>query len=133
MLTGLPPFYSKDRERLFENIRGLDQASSVCSRISRGDLRFPTCISAPAKDLLMNLFNRNPNLRLGGGKRDAAEVKEHVFFTNLDWDQLLRKEVIPPFKPQLKSLTDVQNFDTEFVCLPAVNSEVPDPGFGKTN
>jgi hypothetical protein len=36
-------------------------------------------------------LNRNPLKRLGSGKRDAEEIKDHVFFTNakINWDEAM--------------------------------------------
>ncbi|CEM32786.1 unnamed protein product [Vitrella brassicaformis CCMP3155] len=113
MLTGLPPFYTRDREKLFENIRA-------------GDLRYPSFISPVAKSLLQGLFQRDPNRRLGGGNTDADEIKCHPFYASVDWDALLQRRITPPFRPSLASKTDVQYFDKEFVSLPVINSEVPD-------
>jgi hypothetical protein len=36
---------------------------------------------------------------LGCGDRGLEEVKEHVFFQSVNWDDLLNKRVEPPFKP----------------------------------
>lgn len=58
-------------------------------------------------------MNRNPRHRLGA-KEDAKELKAHPFFRDVDWDQLLHKNVIPPFKPVLRSETDTSNFDPLF-------------------
>jgi protein-serine/threonine kinase len=38
----------------------------------------------------------------------------HPFFADVDWNQLAQKNVVPPFKPKLKSELDVSNFDPEF-------------------
>jgi protein-serine/threonine kinase len=38
-------------------------------------------------------------------------LKAHPFFDGIDWDALLKKEIPPPFKPVLKSESDVSNFD----------------------
>ncbi|PFH36864.1 hypothetical protein BESB_050560 [Besnoitia besnoiti] len=111
MLTGLPPFYSGDRERLFENIRS-------------SELQYPSYMSPVAINLLKGLLQRNPDKRLGGGPRDAEEIKRHPFFAQIDWDALKDKRVRPPFSPRLQSPTDVQYFDKEFVKLPVINSEV---------
>jgi hypothetical protein len=59
------------------------------------------------------LLNRVPANRLGS-KRDAAELKEHAFFKTIDWDALSRKEVAPPFKPDVESDESTANFDPEF-------------------
>lgn len=59
------------------------------------------------------LLNRNPKHRLGA-QRDAAELKEHPFFTSIDWDALAQKQVTPPFKPVVESDESTSNFDPEF-------------------
>ena len=61
----------------------------------------------------MQLLNRNPKHRLGA-LRDAAELKEHPFFSSIDWDALLHRQVPPPFKPYVDSDESVANFDAEF-------------------
>ena len=34
-----------------------------------------------------------PSLRLGGGKDDAEEVKKHIFFESINWDDLYHRRV----------------------------------------
>jgi RAC serine/threonine-protein kinase len=101
MMCGRLPFYSKEHERLFELILS-------------GNLRFPSRLSAEAKSLLSGLLIKDPNQRLGGGPEDAREVQSQEFFKPIDWDKLYRKEVDPPFKPQLSSEIDTTYFDQEF-------------------
>jgi len=113
MLTGLPPFYTRDREKLFERIR-------------RGELVYPSYIGSAAKSLLQSLLNRDPNMRLGGGPGDAEEVKAHPFFSGIEWLAILQRRVSPPFRPAVSQSSDVKYFDREFVDLPVVNSEVTD-------
>lgn len=67
MLTGLPPFYCQDREKLFEKIR-------------KSDLHYPASLSRPAKSLLRGLLTRDPTQRLGSGPRDAEDIQRHEFF-----------------------------------------------------
>ncbi|KAK8117103.1 kinase-like domain-containing protein [Apiospora kogelbergensis] len=45
---------------------------------------------------------------------DAEELKRHPFFADVDWEALSKKLITPPFKPKLKSETDVSYFDPEF-------------------
>ena len=59
------------------------------------------------------MLNRNPKHRLGA-QRDAAELKEHPFFKDIDWRALALKQVTPPFKPSVESDESVANFDPEF-------------------
>ena len=41
-------------------------------------------------------------------------MKEHPFFSTIDWDALSRKQVTPPFKPVVESDESTNNFDPEF-------------------
>ncbi|CEG81405.1 Putative AGC/PKC protein kinase [Rhizopus microsporus] len=60
------------------------------------------------------LLERNPQRRLGGGKGDAQEVKNHPFFAGVNWDDMLAKRVPPPFIPTITGRADTSNFDEEF-------------------
>lgn len=71
MLVGSPPYYSNNREELFNNIQ-------------RGKLRFPKSLSENAKNLIKQLLNRDPSKRLGSSKNDASDIKVQPFFENTD-------------------------------------------------
>ena len=98
MLTGLPPFYNaKDRERMFQDIM-------------QSEVRFPAYISPNARSLLEQLFVKDPAARLGGSARDADEIKEHPWFSGINWSRMMNREEVPPFIPSLDSI-----FDTKYV------------------
>uniref|UniRef100_A0A7E4VPX7 non-specific serine/threonine protein kinase n=1 Tax=Panagrellus redivivus TaxID=6233 RepID=A0A7E4VPX7_PANRE len=101
MLCGRLPFYSDKHDKLFE-------------LILNSNLRFPSRLSPPAVDLLIKLLVKNPTQRLGGGPDDWREIQVHEFFRPINWDKLYRKEIPPPYKPDLKSETDTKYFDVEF-------------------
>ncbi|KAK6108383.1 Protein kinase domain family protein [Brugia pahangi] len=105
MMCGRLPFYSKDHEKLFE-------------LILTGAIRFPSKLTAPARALLTGLLVKDPNQRLGGGPEDAQEIMQHEFFNNIDWEKLYRKEITPPFRPNVQSDTDTCYFDKEFTQAP---------------
>lgn len=65
MLTGLPPFYCRDREKLFEKIRS-------------AELTYPKYLTRQAVGLLKGLLTRDPAQRLGSGPTDAQEVSKYV-------------------------------------------------------
>jgi len=115
MLTGLPPFYTKDRDKLFE-------------RIKRGELTYPSYVTPEAKSVLQALIYRDPNKRLGGGPGGGDEVKVHAFFAGVDWGQVYERKITPPFLPSLSSDGDVKYFDKEFLNMPVVNSEAREDG-----
>mmetsp|Transcript_8208 Transcript_8208/g.24166 ORF Transcript_8208/g.24166 Transcript_8208/m.24166 type:complete len:328 (-) Transcript_8208:468-1451(-) len=115
MLTGLPPFYTKDRQKLFE-------------RIKRGELQYPDYVTPLAKEFLRLLLQRSPDNRLGGGSAGGEEVKCHRFFGDLDWIALEERRIQPPFRPNLGRSDDVKYFEKDFVGQPVVNSEVGEGG-----
>lgn len=98
MLTGLPPFYD-------ENIK------TMYNKILNDPLKFPPMLErTDAKDLLTKLLQKDPKLRLS----DAADIKAHPFFKDIDWHKLLSKSYLPPFKPNVENLLDTSNFDQDF-------------------
>jgi len=121
MLTGLPPFYCRDRERLFEKIR-------------KSELTYPRYLSASAQSILRGLLTRDPTKRLGSGPTDADEIRNHSFFLEINWNKLARGEVTPPFVPKIKNSLDTSQFDHEFTSMPMMTPESfkQSHGFGKT-
>jgi len=105
MLTGLPPFYCRDREKLFDKIR-------------RGTLEYPKYLSPRAQQLLRGLLTKDPHRRLGSGPNDAEDIKMQEFFTHLNWDKLMKGEVAPPWDPQINGSLDTSQFDHEFTNMP---------------
>ncbi|XP_051632263.1 RAC-beta serine/threonine-protein kinase-like isoform X1 [Manacus candei] len=103
MLCGRLPFYNQDHERLFELILGQE-------------LRFPRALGPEARHLLGGLLRKDPKLRLGGGPRDAQEVMEHRFFSGIDWQDVVQRKLVPPFRPQVTSEVDTRYFDDEFTA-----------------
>lgn len=97
-MTGLPPFYCNDREELFEKIK-------------LGLLKIPASFSPSLKDLLQGFFQKDPKARLGGTSEGARAIKNHSWFSGIDWDAYLRREVRAPFIPVIKGDLDVSNFD----------------------
>jgi len=55
-----------------------------------------------------------PEDRLGYGRDGIEKIKSHPFFADIDWDQLARQDVKPPFMPITKDTEDVSNFDPLF-------------------
>ena len=55
------------------------------------------------------MLKRDPTERL-----TIEQVKAHPFFASIDWGQLERKEITPPYVPNIKGATDIRNIDTDF-------------------
>uniref|UniRef100_A0A672R9E7 non-specific serine/threonine protein kinase n=1 Tax=Sinocyclocheilus grahami TaxID=75366 RepID=A0A672R9E7_SINGR len=97
-LVGCVPFFGDTTEELFGQV--------VSDEIiwPDGDDALPV----DAQDLITRLLNQNPQERLGRG--GASEVKQHMFFSGLDWNGLLRQKA--EFIPQLEAEDDTSYFDT---------------------
>eukprot|EP00599_Poterioochromonas_sp_BG-1_P009916 CAMPEP_0173144130 /NCGR_PEP_ID=MMETSP1105-20130129/7054_1 /TAXON_ID=2985 /ORGANISM="Ochromonas sp., Strain BG-1" /LENGTH=501 /DNA_ID=CAMNT_0014057761 /DNA_START=704 /DNA_END=2209 /DNA_ORIENTATION=+ len=118
MITGLPPFYSRNRETMFE-------------KIMKAELTFPNTVGEIPKNLLSRLLVRDPKQRLGSGDRDAQELKEHPFFSDVNWTALATGKMTPPWVPTIAGSLDTSQFDEEFTSmLPIVSPDVRDAYFG---
>jgi len=86
MLTGIPPFYSKNRKSMIQNIM-------------HSTIKVPTYVSKDAQNLLITLLTKEPQKRLGAGELDAFEIKRHPWFASLNWkDVYNRKLKVPPIR-----------------------------------
>ncbi|XP_028178689.1 ribosomal protein S6 kinase 2 beta [Ostrinia nubilalis] len=103
MLTGNLPFHGSTRHE-------------TMTQILKAKLGMPSNLSEEAQSLLRALFKRNPQNRLGAGPNGIEDIKCHEFFANIDWDALLKKEVVPPFRPAVSRADDAFYFDSEFTC-----------------
>ena len=119
----MPPFYSRDRDRLFE-------------KILHSKLRFPNYFSDAAVNILTLLMQRNWKKRLGSYQssnpakynndpkkksfaqlKGAQQIKRHIFFKSIDWKLLYERKLKPPFTPKLND-DQTNNFDAEFTEMP---------------
>jgi hypothetical protein len=60
---------------------------------------------------------RDPKGRLGSGERDAAEIKEHTFFYDMNWIDLYEGRITPPWIPTVCGSLDTSQFDKEFTDM----------------
>jgi len=98
MLTGLPPFYDQNEEMMYE-------------KILKGEIKFPAYLGKEVIDLMQKFLTRDPKARL----QDFDDIKNHPWFSSLDWEKLLKREIIPSFIPEVKSADDIGNIDKEFL------------------
>ncbi|KAG9339981.1 hypothetical protein JZ751_022297 [Albula glossodonta] len=98
MLIGQSPFHGHDEEELFQSIR-------------TDDPFYPRWLPKDPRDILVKLFVREPERRLGV----KGNIRQHSFFRDVDWTALENRQVEPPFRPTVKSPSDCSNFDKEFI------------------
>ncbi|XP_074546927.1 microtubule-associated serine/threonine-protein kinase 3 isoform X3 [Halichoeres trimaculatus] len=111
-LVGCVPFFGDTPEELF-------------GQVISDEINWPEGEDAPppdAQELITLLLRQNPLERMGTG--GAAEVKQHQFFHNLDWNSLLRQKA--EFIPQLESEDDTSYFDTRSDRYPHLETEEDD-------
>jgi protein kinase A len=85
--------------------------SLTIRRIVEGKVRFPSAMSADARDLISGLCTVDTSKRLGNISGGAGRVKSHRWFKNIDWDRLYNREVNGPIVPHLRGPADTRNFD----------------------
>jgi len=112
LLTGRSPFHSNQGKHVTKE------------RILRGKFPTPKILTPEAGDFIRKLLRKQAAKRLG--TQGAWEVKEHGFFSGIDWDMVAKKQYKPPFEPQVVNETDVQHFDEQFTSRsPRESNEQP--------
>jgi RAC serine/threonine-protein kinase len=111
MMNGLPPYYVDGNEEL------------MYEKILYAPLQMPDTFSDEVKDFISKLLERNPEQRL----QDPAIMKQHPFFSSINWDKLYAKEIQPLFVPDVQSPEDVSNIDQEFLDESVGSDEEPLP------
>ncbi|KAF9512311.1 hypothetical protein BS47DRAFT_1372843 [Hydnum rufescens UP504] len=101
MLAGYPPFYTK----------GADPAS-LYKKIIEGRVRYPQGFDAGAYDLVQNCLTADLSKRYGNLHRGSVEIFRHPWFSEVEWDLLLSKEIPAPYIPDLKGEGDSSQFET---------------------
>merc|ERR1719482_2499829 len=81
MLTGWPPFYTRDKRQLVHSVL-------------KAPLDFPSFMSRDARSIITALMNRQPNARLGA--TNTLDIQSHSFYGSLDFEALLRREIPVP-------------------------------------
>ncbi|XP_066558680.1 serine/threonine-protein kinase Sgk2 isoform X2 [Amia ocellicauda] len=108
MLFGLPPFYSRNVAEMYDSIL-------------YKPLHLPPGKTVAACDLLRGLLQKEQRCRLGA-LEDFLEIKNHVFFSPLNWDDLYHKRINPPYNPNVNGPADLRHIDPEFTKEMVPNS-----------
>ncbi|XP_055383056.1 serine/threonine-protein kinase pakA isoform X1 [Condylostylus longicornis] len=115
MLIGQSPFSGCDEEYLFW---------SICNEIPM----YPMCLSQEATNLLKALLEKDSTKRIGSQYSPQGDILVHPFFAPIDWELLEKRQIEPPFKPQVKHPLDTKYFDKTFtrerVRLTPIDKEI---------
>lgn len=105
LIVGIPPFNAEHPQTIFDNI--------LNRKIPWP--RVPEEMSHEAQDLIDKLLTEDPNQRLGA--KGASEVKQHVFFKDINWDTLARQKAL--FVPASESAFDTSYFTSRYSWTPS--------------
>ena len=101
LLTGCLPFH-------------IPRGKPLNPKMFATPIKFPKESDKDEIDLISKLLTADPKQRIGNGPNDAKEIKNHPYFKNVDWNKYLKKEINPPFKPELDDELDLKYFDKTF-------------------
>ncbi|KAL7719440.1 non-specific serine/threonine protein kinase [Entamoeba marina] len=99
MMVGIPPFYCEEEREMYQNI-------------VNESVRYPPNTPASIKTFIDGLLEKNPMKRL----TDPSTMKAHPFFQGIDFDLLEKRQLTPPYIPNVKSEGDVSNIDAAFLA-----------------
>lgn len=98
MLTGLPPFYDEDVQKMY-------------SLKMSADLEIPAEVNKDGADLIRKLLDRNPETRY----QEPNDIKGHPWFADVEWQNLYDRKITPPYKPPVNDKTSVSLIDEGFL------------------
>jgi len=98
MMAGFPPFVDEDPIGIYQ-------------KILNGKFSFSKAFDKHARSLVKRLLTADLGKRYGNLKNGAADIKEHRWFTDFSWSDLLERKLVAPIKPAVKGETDTTNFD----------------------
>ena len=120
LLVGLPPYYTENIKKLYENIRS-------------ANLQIPNYLSPEARNLLKKMLHKDPKHRLGVKSKD--ELKNDPFFKGIDWEALEWGAVNPPVILKLSDDDDpdMDPFEKEFLKSSKEHVKFKDEDYSEDN
>ncbi|XP_072997944.1 serine/threonine-protein kinase AtPK2/AtPK19-like [Typha latifolia] len=120
MLTGKPPFFGGNREK-------------VQQKIVKDKIKLPAFLSSEAHSLLKGLLHKEASKRLGSCSSSSNEIKNHKWFKSINWRKLECRQIQPSFRPNVAGKNCIANFDECWTSMPLSVSPVPSPVAGDSN
>jgi len=100
MLVGVTPFYEHHM-----------QQNDLFKRIVLAKYKMPSVLNEDEQDLIKKLLVRKQSARLGNLSRGHRDVKDHAWFSEMDFKKLVRKELPGPWIPDIKDPFDASHFE----------------------
>ena len=93
LIVGVTPFYNKSWQLMIDKI--------VRCNVAFPDPKFKINISASGQDFIRALLKKDPTWWIGCAN-DVDEIFEHPWLQNVTKEDLLKKNIVPPFLPSVK-------------------------------
>jgi protein kinase A len=103
MLSGYPPYHSSKEENPVQ----------LYERINRGlsFVQWPAGFSHDAIDIVCRLMEPDASKRIGNMRHGTADVFAHLWFREVDWQKLERKDITAPYIPRVVGEGDASAFE----------------------
>ena len=100
LLTGRTPFADSDQSKIFMKI----VHSQRC-------LAFPDGVSRKAVNLVRRLLKPKPTLRVGMTREGYRDLRNHRWFTGINWTTIQKRCYISSFVPSVSNELDMHNLE----------------------
>ncbi|CAE7039091.1 PRKG1 [Symbiodinium sp. CCMP2592] len=99
LMCGNPPFEAEQVMQTYQKIKkGIAQVG------------FPPRCRGRCEDLIKNLCQKDPSERLPMRSGGTDNIKKHIWYEDFDWQSFESLKMETPYKPEVKSKTDIANF-----------------------
>ena len=98
MICGVDPFADDTPMKIYENIL-------------EGRIKFTSDFDDTSKSLIKHLLDKDVSRRYGNLKNGVDDIKNHPFFKSLNWDKLLKQEILADFIPKVKGENELKYYD----------------------
>ena len=82
--AGQTPFKGKDDNETLDNIRNLKYSWEIYQDHKKIEINIPK----EAKDLIEKILVKDPKKRIGFGSKDYKEIKSHIYFKDINFENL---------------------------------------------
>ena len=126
LLYGNTPFFNMDKTRMYDLINTGAISFPKFIQIEGEEKPRNYKVSEDAKNIISKFLEKDPGTRLG--RKGLDEIKKHPFFSGINFDDLNKKKIKPPFRPNFsKEEKDItNNFDEEYLKLEISDSPIGD-------
>ena len=126
LLYGNTPFFNMDKTRMYDLINTGAISFPKFIQIEGEEKPRNYKVSEDAKNIISKFLEKDPGTRLG--RQGLDEIKKHPFFSGINFDDLNKKKIKPPFRPNFsKEEKDItNNFDEEYLKLEISDSPIGD-------